>query len=123
VLLEHFFLVGGCFAFIDVVHDKEVFRRLLLQIDRVQLSIVWFRVVDNVAPVIGLTKNVFRRIYKHFYLVSHLDLESNERNVHLVVKNHDHVFVFVAFVLRTPKRHTVDFILCSRQVVDLPLFK
>lgn len=77
--------------------------------------------IDHVAPVIVVCKDVFCWINENFDLVSHLNFEANECHVQLVVEDHADLFELKSLELFVLKRHPIQLILNAREVVELPL--
>ena len=121
VLLHELFLTVSELTPFEVVHDVEVLRAFVLQIELVDDLIVWLGVVDDVPPVVVVGEDVLGRIDKHFDLVAHFDLEAYERHVELVVEDHAHFFELEAFEFLALERHAVQLVLDACEVVELPL--
>ena len=79
--------------------------------------------MNHVSPVVLLIEHILWRIHENFLLVAHFDLEPYQRHVHLVVQYHAHLFKFETLKFVSFKRHSIQFVLCSSQIVKLPLIK
>ena len=59
---------------VQVVHDEEVLRLVLVKVEVVDAVEVWHTEVDHVPEVVAVLKGVLRRINEHHGLVEDLDL-------------------------------------------------
>jgi len=57
---------------------------------------------------------------EHFRLVAHFDLQADESHVQLVVQDHAHLFELEPLELLMLKGHSVELVLDTRQIVELP---
>ena len=77
VLLQKFFLRVREFAPFQIVHDVEVFGRVVLKIHFVDEEIIWLGVIYDVSPMVIVCKDIFCRVHKYFNLVAHFDLQTD----------------------------------------------
>ena len=77
--------------------------------------------MNHIAPVISLLKDILTGVDEDFDLVADFQFHSNQSDVHLMINNHDYVFVFQPLEFLTFEWHSVYLVFCARQVVHLPL--
>ena len=121
MFLQKFFLRVREFAPLQVVHDVEVFGRVVLQIHFVNGAIIWLGVVDDVPPMIIVCEHIFCWIHKYFNLVAHFDLQTDQRHIQLVVEDHAHLLELQTNENLVFKGDAIKFILDTGQIVELPL--
>ena len=120
MLLQKLFLRIREFTPFQIVHDVEVFGGVVLEVHLVDEEIVWLRVIDDVSPVVIVCKHIFCRIHKHFNLVPHFYLQTDQRHVQFVIQDHADLFKLQTDKDLILERNSIKFIFDTGQIVELP---
>ena len=107
MFLHELFLAVGELPSLEIMHDVKVLRRFVLEVKLVNDLVVGLRVIDDIAPVVVVGENILGWIDEHFYLVAHLDFETNQRHIELVVEDHADFLKFESFKLLVFKWHSI----------------
>jgi hypothetical protein len=91
-------------------------------VDTVYFIEVWLAVVNYITKMISVAKDVLTWIDKHLHLIGYQNLESYQKDVFLLVKNHGYIPKFETLVFVSLERNSVELIFCTCLIIVDPNF-